>query len=229
MIFVYKITNKLDGRGYIGVTKHPNKRFKDHLTGNLHIGKSIRKRGPDNFSFKIISNVPDYKIAFGLEGYCIQKYNTKFPCGYNHTDGGEGVVNISDAAREKLRKAASNRPPISEETKLKMSKHMLGNTIALGYKHTEKAKNKIVEALKGNSYALGNKASKETKLKISEAGKGRKPSEETKKKMSLSSKGKRNPFYGHKHSEQTKKRISESSKGRVAWNKGLKSNNRRSA
>ena len=55
--------------------------------------------------------------------------------------------NISEETREKLRNAWKNRV-VSEETKQKISNALLGNSRALGNKHSEETKSKIKDSLK---------------------------------------------------------------------------------
>lgn len=53
---IYKITNLINGNIYIGQSKDPETRFKQHINGNnpslIHL--AIKKYGEENFSFEII-------------------------------------------------------------------------------------------------------------------------------------------------------------------------------
>lgn len=82
--------------------------------------------------------------------------------------------------------------------------HHLGNTYALGRKHSKESKLKISKAQKGKHH------SEETKEKIRISNTGQKRSEETKKRMIESR-------TGLKDSEQTKRNKSKSAK--IAWEK----------
>ena len=47
---VYKITNLVDGKCYVGKTKREiEQRFKEHQNANSCIGEAIRKYGAENF------------------------------------------------------------------------------------------------------------------------------------------------------------------------------------
>ena len=91
---IYKITNKLNNKIYIGQSNNPQKRWSSHLSharNNEYIGKSalydaIRAYGENNFIFEIIGWFEDYNEK---EKYYIKLYNSKIPNGYNITDGGE--------------------------------------------------------------------------------------------------------------------------------------------
>jgi hypothetical protein len=146
----------------------------------------------------------------------------------NLTDGGEGIVNLSEKSRGKISKANSgkNHPFFgkerSEETKKKISKANSGK------KRTEETKKKMSEAQSGK------KLSEETKLKLSKASLGRKHTKEaiakfsgknhpmygkkhtkeSKEKMSKANSGENNPRFGKNHSEETKKKISDMHKGK---------------
>ena len=58
---IYKITNKIDGKCYIGQSSNIKKRFKDHrydLKYNKHdnpyLQNAYNKYGKDNFKFEIL-------------------------------------------------------------------------------------------------------------------------------------------------------------------------------
>lgn len=91
MYTLYKITNLLNNKHYIGVTnRNPNERFSEHKkpSSNSFISKAIRADGIENFSFEIIlTNIKDNEIS-KLECEYIQKYNSLLPNGYNADLGG---------------------------------------------------------------------------------------------------------------------------------------------
>ena len=98
-------------------------------------------------------------------------------------------------------------PLPSEESKMKISKALIGHEVSdeTKQKMSEKAKLRTSEE---NPF-YGKHHSNETKTKISEANKGRKHSEESKKKMSDIRKGRKSPMEGKQHSEETKRKISK--------------------
>lgn len=88
---IYKITNKINNKSYIGQSNNPERRFQDHIAGYSKNGTSlihraIVKYGVENFSFEILGWFEDYNEK---EKYYIQYYMTKCPYGYNILDGGE--------------------------------------------------------------------------------------------------------------------------------------------
>lgn len=91
---IYKITNKLNNKCYIGQSNDPMRRWKDHKCqsnkgddiGKSAIHDAIRKEGVENFLFEIIGWFEDYN---NKEKEYIQLYNSLVPNGYNITPGGE--------------------------------------------------------------------------------------------------------------------------------------------
>lgn len=95
---IYKITNILNNKSYIGQAINPEERFKRHCMnfgsrgGITHkdesiINNAILKYGKENFIFKILeSDIENYNER---EKYWIKYYNTQKPNGYNITEGGE--------------------------------------------------------------------------------------------------------------------------------------------
>ena len=92
MAIIYKITNKLNGKVYIGQTRTPlnqriNKHFSkakcnDNLTG---IDAAIKKYGRENFEIEQIDECSVEQLD-DLERFYIAKYNS-YETGYNLTKG----------------------------------------------------------------------------------------------------------------------------------------------
>ena len=93
--FIYKFTNKINNKVYIGSTIQPiQKRYKQHLYNVNHktdkydypLYAAIRKYGIENFNFEIIENrlCIEEEIRKIQHDY-ILKYNCIAPNGYNQT------------------------------------------------------------------------------------------------------------------------------------------------
>lgn len=55
MIGIYKITNRINGKSYVGQSINMEKRFKEHLyKQDTYIDRAIHKYGKDNFNFEIL-------------------------------------------------------------------------------------------------------------------------------------------------------------------------------
>lgn len=88
--YIYKITNKINNKIYIGQSINPEERFKQHCEKREKykslINQAIQKYGKENFEFEILGLYKDYNEK---EIYFIDYYNSKAPNGYNIANGGE--------------------------------------------------------------------------------------------------------------------------------------------
>ncbi len=97
MGFIYKITNTVSKKCYIGETiqSNPEERWKGHQTAILRgagcpaLGDAIRKYGADKFTFEVLIICFD-EDRFHYEREYIKKFNAVVPNGYNILEGGEG-------------------------------------------------------------------------------------------------------------------------------------------
>ena len=150
MGYIYKITNKTDGKIYVGQTIHSLKdRWRHHrsMRGNCRYLKSaFKKYGIDNFVFEMICSCSDEELD-KLEIQYMAELNSMVPNGYNLREGGNGGRH-------------------HEETKRKISASLKGRTDIvrtnsfswIGLHHSEESKKKIADALsiKINQYDLDN-------------------------------------------------------------------------
>lgn len=98
-MLIYKITNKINNKCYIGQTiKSAKQRWEEHQRHafgshpndvNKTLYKAIRKYGLENFTFEVIQdNIETYEQLDKAEIYWIDFYNG-FIRGYNETLGGQ--------------------------------------------------------------------------------------------------------------------------------------------
>lgn len=100
MIYViYKVTNIINGKIYIGYTNNLRVRKSKHKRnsklGGTHFYNAILKYGWENFKWDIIYCSKDRDHCLNeMEPYFIEKFNS-INEGYNLTEGGAGVVGVT--------------------------------------------------------------------------------------------------------------------------------------
>lgn len=139
-MIIYKITNKINGKCYIGQTiKTLRERTLRHYRGNRqYIDKSIKKYGKDNFIVEELCTCDNMGELNELEQFTIEICDSQFPNGYNITSGGKNQHNfkMSNESKLKMSKKAKGRIPWNkgipcrEETKKKLSDVLMGRIIS---------------------------------------------------------------------------------------------------
>ena len=133
---VYKITNKVTNKVYIGITNQGSGiRYRKHWSDARHgdpcpMHLSMAKYGKENFTLEIIDFAETYDELKEKEKYWIKYYDSRNrEKGYNLTEGGDGTFGRmhSEETKEKIRQRAIGRKA-SEETKKKMSESRRGKT-----------------------------------------------------------------------------------------------------
>ena len=107
---IYRLTNLVTGKTYIGKTVHFKRRMYEHkhYKSQTYLHNSIRKHGWDKFKKEIlIDDVPEEDLS-NLEISYIEVENTMVPHGYNLTVGGEGKSGhkASKETRDKNKQSA---------------------------------------------------------------------------------------------------------------------------
>ena len=87
---IYKVTNKINGKVYIGQSVDIGKRWRQHMTAkdDIYFHKAIQKYGVENFEWEVIEQCKK-KDLDEREIYWIEYYDS-FNKGYNCTRGGDG-------------------------------------------------------------------------------------------------------------------------------------------
>lgn len=89
MIGIYKITNLINGKIYIGQSTNIERRFKEHLKkGRSVISKEILKEGRENFSFEVLEECLKNDLN-RRELFYFEKLKPFPPVGYNQKPGTE--------------------------------------------------------------------------------------------------------------------------------------------
>jgi group I intron endonuclease len=192
MGYIYMITNKIDGKIYIGQTIRPiQKRLEEHRTKRSNcvlIYRAILKYGWENFE-KDYYECPDGDLN-KHEELMVEVLGTLTPGGYNLREGG------------------GNRGKMSEETKQKMSESKQGDkNHNYGLALDDKTKKKLSEANNGEkNYWYGKNHTDETKQKLSKALLGKTHTNEAKQKI-------REARLGKTHTNETKQKMCEAKQG----------------
>ena len=181
MYWIYSITNKVNGKRYIGVTHRLNTRWnehKRHLRNNCHVNKKLQdaynEYGEDNFIYDVLFELEDT-----VDDCTVAKKEIEFISLYDSCDNGYNMTYGGD--RYGFR--------IMPEGMLKEYKERLSN-ISKELWNNKDFRDKMYKLNLGNTYNLGKKASKETR-----------------EKMSRAHMGSGNPFYGKHHTEESKDKM----------------------
>ena len=163
MAIIYKITNKINGKQYVGFSKNTlEKRWKQHLRDakrkDTHFANAIRNYGKDAWTLETVVQADDADWLHNvMEPHYIRLWNlTDRSVGYNSTFGGDGGVP-------------------SKETRKKISESRKGKCVGIdnpfyGRKHTEETKKILKEKKQGNNHnRLGKKHSPETLERMRQA------------------------------------------------------------
>lgn len=116
MYYLYKITNKLEGKIYIGQTNDPDYRWRQHCSyaikdykNKQYIHRAMGKHGVENFIFEVIAMCRTPKDTNEIEGILIEQYNSRDKTiGYNIRFGGSNSPHAEET-KEKQRQATLNQ------------------------------------------------------------------------------------------------------------------------
>ena len=212
--YIYKVTNKVNGRYYVGVhkTNNPN----DHYMGSgSEIQEAIKQYGVSNFVKEVLFEFTSKLDAYKKEAELVTSELILTGNVYNKVPGGQG------GWYGYLRKCKENpdlRKPVIEKIKAAIKSNKNG------------CKDRLLEALaKANAASvarwssdqppkgsmLGKKHTDETIRKMTGRipwNKGKKQSAEHRAKIGKASKGRRSPMKGLSLSDEHRRKISEAGK-----------------
>jgi hypothetical protein len=209
--YIYKITNNINNKKYIGRRKFIGNDIKSdkYIGSGKLLSFAIKKYGIENFSKEILHICKNKNEMYLMEEYYIDKYDAVFSkefynlCPGGKLSGGYLIENFPDEEKQKIYKKISNT-----------------------LKGRKRGKNKNQSLRMKNYWAEMEKKKKNRKIEeLHSYNKGRKMTDKQRKKISISNKGKhkgeKNGFYGKHHSIEQKEKWSLERKSRIPWNKGL--------
>lgn len=150
MAVIYKATNTVNGKAYIGHAIDFEKRKQTHYNkakrgGKEYFYNAIRKHGFDAFEWTVLKE----NATLEDEKELIEQYGT-YENGYNLTMGGEGKLGykVSEKTKQKLSEAGKKQKVTEKQLKIlrENARRMKENG------HTDEAKRKISEAHKGKVF-----------------------------------------------------------------------------
>jgi hypothetical protein len=136
MFYIYRTTNLINGKTYIGQHKKTNRRGK-YIGSGLILRKAIKKYGKENFKVEILyDNIQLKETADSVEMFAIAKERKIGKAEYNIANGGQGGRVLNDEG-EKMR--------IEKSVKTKKERAALGmyKGLKTGIKLSEETKQKI--------------------------------------------------------------------------------------
>lgn len=158
---IYRITNKINGKTYIGqhIVESILKED-DYMGSGLLIKKAINKYGIENFEKTYITIAISQLEANVLEQFYIDEERAKGKAEYNIANGGLGSSGLhwklSEETRKKISKANKGQIPwskgktgvFSEESLRRMSEAHRGKNKGKHWKLSDDTKRKMSEAAK---------------------------------------------------------------------------------
>ena len=152
MIGIYKITNKLTGKSYIGQSIDCTRRFEQHCKGNTQlIDQIIQIDGIENFTYEILELV-DKEHLSEREDYYIAKYNTMYPSGYNKRWNTSNTNLRVYTPVQKIK--TNNNYSVQEDIKRPVYKPVNGDDKFIRRVHVETENNKQKYKLSASSWLL---------------------------------------------------------------------------
>jgi group I intron endonuclease len=206
---LYKTTNLINGKIYVGVHKLADtSKSRNYIGSGLSLKSAIEKYGKKNFTRATLAEFNSIENAYIAEAELVTQEFVDRSDTYNISLGGRGggiqtpEMRAKNSASKKGRKySEEHRKKMSDyqksrskEDRAKVGATQKGKIISLetrakigaasrGRKHTPESKAKMSIAQLGNKKGLGKTHTPEARAKISAANKGKIVSVETRKKL----------------------------------------------
>lgn len=145
MAYIYKITNLLNDKIYVGKSIRDNAHFmKKYYGSGVVIRQAIQKYGKENFKKEILEEVEDLSKLNEREKWWIATLDAQNPLiGYNRSPGGDGGCTPEAARKGALTRQLRGHNKHSEETKRKMSEKARGRKFSEAHKNNLKLRHRL--------------------------------------------------------------------------------------
>jgi hypothetical protein len=243
MNLVYRITNRINGKGYIGMTSRTlEQRWASHQSAArqnspFRFHSAIRKYGPDVWEFEVLAENMTIDEARIFEEQAIEKYGLQTKTGYNAKPGGCGGWIVPPEKyhewKQKISKSQTgelngNANPITNDEIIAIAMQFINENNRIPTKNVlmEYGKNKNVKIPNfgrvGNVHRFGGEYKNLAKILEEKSGLKYDPyfkSEETKQKIAEASKG---SCWYHNPTLKLTKQIKHGEMPPVGWILGRK-------
>lgn len=142
-MIIYKLTNKITGKVYIGQTvRGLEERMQEHYRHDtIIVDKAIQKYGKDSFDVEIIDRADTIEELNQKEQFWIRHYDCITPKGYNQCFGGDNTMGYHH--REESKQAMSEA---KKEIYIAEGNPFYGKT------HSDEVKERMSEQRKGMAH-----------------------------------------------------------------------------
>lgn len=154
MVGIYKITNLVNGKTYIGQSIDIQRRFWEHRCisheSNVHLKNALRKYGKENFKYEVLEECSEEQLD-EKERYYISILKPE----YNVTNGGQDTLRrYPEVIKQKISvKSKEQWAKMSNEEKAKRIKNNLKGP-RKGHTVSEKTRTKLREINTGKTQSL---------------------------------------------------------------------------
>lgn len=210
---IYKITNIITGKSYVGSAKNFEFRWQRHFNdlrngkhSSIKLQRSYDKHGESVFIPQVLERLEYQKdLIIARENFWISQLNSKID-GYNIADASFGDTISThpnkDVIIQKIKNTINrNMTQMTPDERKQKYGHSGANNGMFGKTHTRETKQLLSAINKNNTYRLGKKLTDDAvRAKLS--------------KIASERIGTFNPFYGKTHSQESKDKIALKAKGR---------------
>ena len=158
--YIYKTTNLLDGKIYIGQKKSPRFLGEEYLGSGKHLKLAVSKYGKENFKVELVEEIDSEDEMDNREIYWISYYNaTDDLVGYNISNGGNVNRSMSGEHNPRYGHHMTEEEKLRQKEGFQRGKSLRGN---FKRRRSEEAIAKTRETLTGHT------VSQETREKLRE-------------------------------------------------------------